>query len=204
MSRKSQSRGLNIKYAVLGEGITEQWYLQHLKILKGYKYSVRPSLFEDIGIEKAEAIIDDLISGGCDKIFFFTDYDTIVNQNKEIKFKRLVDKYKDEEGVFICDSMPCIEYWFLLHFTYTTKEYLNYNQVEQDLKKYIPDYKKKIKYLKEDKCFQLLISNGNLNKACLNAEKGLKQSQKENFGKHFPFTKVGKIITLFEEQKNNQ
>ncbi|QZT36930.1 RloB family protein [Halosquirtibacter xylanolyticus] len=204
MSRKRKGRGLNLKYAVLGEGITEQWYLKHLKDLKGYKYSIRPSLFADIGIEKAEDIIDELISGGCDQIFFLTDYDTIINQNKKAQFKKLVDKYKDEEGVFICDSMPSIEYWFLLHFTYTTKEYLNYEQIEQDLKKHIPDYKKKIKYLTEDRWFKQLMSNGDLDKACSHAQKGLKKYQKGNVGEHFPFTKIADIIREFEKQKNNQ
>jgi hypothetical protein len=31
MARKRKERGFKLRYAVLGEGITEQWYLTHLK-----------------------------------------------------------------------------------------------------------------------------------------------------------------------------
>jgi hypothetical protein len=45
-------------------------------------------LFDDLSIEDAESKIDQLLSGDADLIFYFTDYDTIVNQEKkEIKRK---------------------------------------------------------------------------------------------------------------------
>lgn len=46
------------------------------------------------------------------------------------------------------NSIPCFEYWLLLHFTYTTKAYRNLpgnssgNQIVNDLKKHIKDYEK--------------------------------------------------------------
>lgn len=169
MGRIRKPRRFKLKYAVLGEGITEQWYLSHLKKYKGYIYSIRPSLFADIGIEKAEGIIDELISGGCDQVTFLTDYDTIVNQGKKKEFNRLVDKNIDR--VLICDSMPSIEYWFLLHFIFTTKEYTNCDEVVKDLKNYISDYSKKKSYLERDKWFKILIKEDGLEKAISNAKK---------------------------------
>ena len=201
MGRIKKTRRFKLKYAVLGEGITEQWYLNHLKKYKGYIYSIRPSLFADISIEKAEGIIDELISGGCDQITFLTDYDTIVNQGKKKEFEKLVNKYKNVDGIFICDSMPAIEYWFLLHFIYTTKEYLNCDEVIRDLKIHISDYSKKKVYLEKDKWFKLLIKNNGLDTAISNAKKGLKQYKKGNVGNHFPFSKMAVILEEFEKQK---
>lgn len=89
MSRKSGIREVKKTYLVLGDGRTEQYYLKHLKALRGYKYSIRPSLFSSITIETAENIIDSHLSGGCDQIIYFTDYDTIVNQNKINDFQRI-------------------------------------------------------------------------------------------------------------------
>lgn len=201
MGRIKRERRFNLKYAVLGEGITEQWYLNHLKRYNGYRFSIRPSLFADIGIEKAEGIIDELLSGGCDQVTFLTDYDIIVSQGKIAEFEKLVNKYKDIKEVLICDSMPSIEYWFLLHFAYTTKEFINCDEVVRDLKSHISDYSKKKSYLEKDKWFKQLIKNDGLNKAISNATKGLKQYNKGGNGEHFPFSKMHLAIQEFEKQK---
>ena len=179
MARREKQVRYRFSFAVLGEGITEQWYLTHLKNLNGYNYSLRPKLFQDIGIEKAEGIIDELVSGGCDSVVFLTDYDTIVAQDKKDTFNKLVKKYEDKKEILIIESMPSIEYWFLLHFIYTTKEFANCDQVVRDLKKYIEVYSKKTVYLKTDKWFSILMNNGGLEKAIANAEKGLELKQKE-------------------------
>ncbi|MGQ1786904.1 MULTISPECIES: RloB domain-containing protein [unclassified Saccharicrinis] len=200
MGRIRRERRFNLKYAVLGEGITEQWYLSHLKKHKGYRFSIRPSLFADIGIENAEGIIDELLSGGCDHITFLTDYDTIVNQGKKVEFERFVSKYKDVEEVLICDSMPSIEYWFLLHFNYTTKEFVNCDEVVKDLKTHIVDYSKKKTFLKKDKWFKQLINEEGLNNAIGNASKGLKKYNKGGVGEYFPFSKMHLAIEEFEKQ----
>lgn len=195
-------RKLRLKTAVLGEGITEQFYLKHLKEKLGYNYSIKPSLFNDIGIEDAEGIIDDLISVGCDNIVFLTDYDTIVSQNKKNAFDKLVKKYAGNKSILICESMPSIEYWFLLHFIYTTKEFTKCEEVEAELKNHIKDYKKSIKYLKTDKWFSILMENEGLEKAKGNAEKGIKAFNQGNIGQYFPFSKVHLAIEEFEKQKN--
>jgi len=204
MRKLKKERRFNLKYAVLGEGITEQWYLNHLKKHNGYRFSIRPSLFADIGIEKAEGIIDELLSGGCDQVTFLTDYDIIVNQGKKGEFEKLVNKYKNIKEVLICDSMPSIEYWFLLHFAYTTKEFVSCDEIVKDLKNYIPDYSKKKSYLEKDKWFNQLIKNNSLNKAIFNATKGLKQYKNSNTGEHFPFSKMHLAIQEFDKQKNKK
>lgn len=201
MARRTKERRFRINHAVLGEGITEQWYLRHLKDHNGYTYSIRPSLFADVGIEKAEGIIDELVSGGCDSIIFLTDYDTIVAQNKKAEFDKLVQKYKDDEEVLICDSMPSIEYWFLLHFKYSTKLYATSDEVIKDLKNYIKVYSKKGKDLKTCAWFSKLVENDGIEKAIANAKKGLSKKEQEDVGKHFPFTKMHLAIEAFEKQK---
>src|ERR1035437_8851864 len=151
MSRQIVRRLLKANYVVLGDEITEQYYLKHLKGLKNYKYAIRPSLFAGLTIETAESIIDDLLTGGCDQIIYFTDYDTIVNQNKVEAFASLKTKYSGYEEVLICETMPSIEYWFLLHYQKTTREFRNADDVCEFLKKHIRDYSKKEDYLKNAK-----------------------------------------------------
>ena len=140
MTRQITRRLLKTNYVVLGDGLTEQYYLKHLKSLKNYKYAMRPSLFSGLTIETAESIIDDLLTGGCDQIIYFTDYDTIVNQNKQAEFERLKTKYERYDEVLICETMPSIEYWFLLHYQKTTREFTNSEEVFKFLKKHLKDY----------------------------------------------------------------
>ena len=202
MARKTKPRGFKQRYAVLGEGITEQWYLTHLKKFKDYRFSIKPSLFADIGLEKAERFIDELIDSGFDHITFLTDYDTIVLQDKQEKFEQLVNRYKDFDEVLICDSMPSIEIWFLLHFTFTTQEFVDYESIKRVLRRYLPGYEKTKKYLESEGWFESLVQEEGLEKARKNAKRLLKRRSEENVGKHFPFTKMPLAIEQFEKQKN--
>jgi hypothetical protein len=58
MGRKTGHKPLRKKFVVLGDGQTEQYYLEHLKGINGYRYSIRPHFFSRITIEAAELLID--------------------------------------------------------------------------------------------------------------------------------------------------
>lgn len=204
MGRTRKKRGFKLRYAVLGEGITEQWYLTHLKRYKDYRYSVKPSLFADISLEKAERFIDELLDGGCDHITFLTDYDTVVSQGKKNKFDELVKRYEDTEEVLICDSMPSIEIWFLLHFFYTTQEFPGYDAIKKVLEKALPGYEKTRKFLERDDWFNAMVADGGFEKARKYANRLLEEISKGTVGEHFPFTKMPLAIDVFDRQKNNK
>jgi len=36
-------------------------------------------------------------------------------------------------------SVPCFEFWYLLHFAYTTKPYQDFNEIRKELESYLPD-----------------------------------------------------------------
>lgn len=202
MARRNQHRRLKANYVVLGDGLTEQYYMKHLRILKNYKYSVYPSLFNSITIDIAECKIDELISGGYNLIVYFTDYDTIVNQNRKEVFERIKEKYASYPEVLICESMPSIEFWFLLHHIKTTKEFLNAKEAERELKKFISKYTKNGKnFLEKSKWVSDLCNNDKMKLAIKRASQILKQKEKEDVGRHFPFTKVHQGISLFEKMK---
>lgn len=105
MARKRKGKHKKKSIFVLGDGQTEQYYFDHLKNLRGYNYKIRPRLFDALTIENAESKIDELISGDADMIFYFTDYDTIVNQRKKDKFLAFKKKYQDNPNVFILESI---------------------------------------------------------------------------------------------------
>ncbi len=50
----------------------------------------------------------------------------------------------NKEGFTPVGSSPCFEYWFLLHFEYTDRPFLNCEAVQRQLKKYFPEYTKNL------------------------------------------------------------
>jgi hypothetical protein len=200
MARRELHRRLHTRYAVLGDGQTEQFYLKHLKTLKGYNYKIYPSLFDDIKIDIVEIKIDELLSGGCDQIIYFTDYDTIVKQGKQAEFKNLKKRLKDIPEVMICESMPSIEFWFLLHYKKTTREFNNAETVCHELEKFINSYSKAKLFLQNVKWVEDLCSESRLENATKNATEILIQKENQDVGIHFPFTKVHMGIDRFEQQ----
>jgi len=204
MARKIRRIRLKFKSAVLGDGQTEHYYFKHLKEIKGYRYSLRPYFFASISLSEADRLIDDLLNSGINKVFFITDYDTVVNQNTQQQFNSLINKYKTINEVLILETMPSIEFWFLLHYQFTTRPFLNASEAEVVLKRYLPNYNKKIAYLKDPQWVEELCSNNKTESAINNARKGLKTKDEGNIDSHFPFTNIHIGIEEFEKQKNRE
>ncbi len=145
-----------------------------------------------------------MLSGGCDLIVYITDYDTVVSQVKQKTFNDLVKKYEKNDEVLICESMPSIEFWFLLHYQLTTREFKNADEAAELLKKYIPDFSKSKDFLENRKWVEDLSGNGQLEKAITNARNVLRQKETDDVGRHFPFTRVHEGIEKFENEKKER
>lgn len=199
MARKQRIKHKRKSIFVLGDGQTEQYYFDHLKNLRGYNYKIRPRLFDDLSIENAESKIDELISGDADMIFYFTDYDTIVNQEKQDKFLAFKKKYQDNHNVFILESMPSIEFWFLLHFKKTTQHFTNSKDVEKELKKKLQGYSKRKQFLENSGWVEKLCENNQIEDARKKSIAILKEKQSISDEDYFPYTKVHIGIEKFEK-----
>ena len=62
----------------------------------------------------------------------------------------------------LCDSLTSIEYWFLLHYENTNRYFKDSAATENELRKHIPEYEKKSKFLEELKWVSDLCSDGKL------------------------------------------
>ena len=101
---------------IIGAGITEQWYFTHLKALRGYRAKIRPRFF---GTETAAGLDKKIEEVLRDEGIAICVFDTDVSTWNETECKKLAalqKKYEGNASVLLCDSMPSIEYWFLLHF----------------------------------------------------------------------------------------
>ena len=151
---------------IIGAGITEQWYFTHLKALRGYRVKIRPRFF---GTETAAGLdkkIEEVLRDeGIAVCVFDADVSTW-NDTERKKLAALQKKYKGNPSVSLCDSMPSIEYWFLLHYKHTTRHFGTSKSVIKELKKYIPQYDKTEQFLSNPKWVVDMSGEGRQELAC--------------------------------------
>lgn len=160
-NRKQQNRSLTI----LGEGMTEQCYFTHIRTLFGYHYTIKPYFFSVTSLAEMDKKITEAIADGG---FAIAVFDADVSSRNEVEKKKLESirkKYAKKKNVILCDSMTSIEYWFLLHFENTNRHFKDSAATEQELKKYITDYEKKVKFLQNIKWVSELCADEKLETA---------------------------------------
>ncbi len=173
---------------IIGAGITEQWYFSHLKALRGYRVKIRPRFF---GTETAAGLDKKIEEVLRDEGIAICVYDADVstwNEAERKKMAALQRKYEGNTSVLLCDSMPSIEYWFLLHYKHTTRHFGTSKAVIKELKKYIPQYDKTEQFLSNPKWVAEMSGEGRQEQACKSAD-----NTNTSGG---AYTKVQKAITI--------
>lgn len=155
---------------IVGEGLTERCYFIHLKRLQGYRYTCKPRNFMQQSLEEIQKLVDRVLADYGIAICVF-DADVARSKPSErLKLEQMRLKYKDNKNVVICDSMPSIEFWFLIHYLNTNKHFNSSKDVIEVLRKYIPDFSKHEKFLSQEKWVEGLLSEDGLKLACQRAE----------------------------------
>lgn len=211
-------------YIISGGLVTELCYFGHLAKCTKYKFNILPKFFgnEASYAEVFPRHIDEILSGNPDaRIYCVFDLDTIYgnlkSQNEAKRkcaiankktFELFKKKYALSQNVVLCPSMPCIEYWFLLHFENDTTLYKTCGKVikklESFMRGYFPDnclssealfkMKKtrnvdKIKlvsilktesYLSNGEWVRKLCENGKLENAVRTAEENINSAKKKD------------------------
>lgn len=166
MARKINTREQRQpRTVVVGAGITEFWYLKHLKRMLGFNYVLQPSLFGDESMLAIEHRIQDAVSGGASVICVF---DEDVRQWNEAERKRMDEihkKYDVSEQVVIASSMPSIEYWFLLHFENTNRYFGTSAKVIEALRRYLINFDKKEQFLRQEKWVMTMLEDNRMTDA---------------------------------------
>lgn len=195
MARQKGRKQVKFKVAIVGEGITEWHYFNDLKQNRKYTYEIKPSIPKHSDFKSIFSKAEELAEEGYDKIYCVLDLD-IIRADKSIseeylKLKRAVEK-KDQIKVF--ETMPCIEYWFLIHFKdFSTKIYPTYDSLKEEVKGYLPNYDKTHEYFRKVRIYTTLVTNGDLNKACDTSRK-LRQEKEESDNELCPFSEIDLVI----------
>ena len=124
-------RALKQSIIVIGEGITEKYYFQHLKRLANYKITVRPRFFHKTNS------ISHYIKKVVEVICVFNADGWKRNQKEKEYLNILYSEYGQSKNVIICDTLPAIEYSFLIHFVHTNRRFNNYKDLRNTLRRYL-------------------------------------------------------------------
>jgi hypothetical protein len=195
VARKSNvKRKEKFTVAIVGEGITEWHYFNDLKHIEKYKFEIKPDLPKHSDFNSIINKAKELIKKGYDIVYCVVDLDYIA-RNPTNKYNYNKEKNKSNKNIKFIETMPCIEFWFLLHFykIYSTRLYENYESLKNELKKYLPDYDKSENYFKCNKIYQKLKEANKLENAISYAQKLLLDKENSN-EKLFPFTKIHLLL----------
>lgn len=188
-SRVNTRETRQAKPTILGEGkVTEYYYFKHLCHLIRCPAEIDKSNFGRKAIGDFEDEIEQVLKGKGSVVVVF-DADVMAsNETERRRLQAIKDKYRNNENVLICDSYPCIEYWFLLHYADTHKLYSAprlSDKVVKDLCDYIPAYSKQGKWVEDSRWVAALRAEGQEQAARDRAVKYAEDSEQYSDGKSY-------------------
>jgi len=154
---------------IIGAGITEKWYFTHLQAKYCVRMKIRPRFFgKETVFTLEKKLMEVLKNGGRAIVVFDADVSTWNKAEKE-RLEIMKSKYAKNNRVLLCDSMPSIEYWFLLHYVNTNRHFGTSKAVIMELVKHIKVFDKTETFLKNQKWVDDMSADGRLESAAQRA-----------------------------------
>lgn len=170
MARRIKERKLkNPTITIIGEGATERYYFTHLKRLRGYNYVCKPRNFTEQTFDEMQKQIERVLADNGIAVCVFDADVTRTRPAEKAKFEDMRRKYADNPAVILCDSMPSIEFWFLLHYLNTNRYFATSDDVIDALHHYMPNFSKHQSFLSKETWVSDLLSDNRLDTAISNA-----------------------------------
>ena len=166
MARRVATKKFNrVRPTIIGAGITEQWYFTHLQHIFGLKMKVCPRFFGQEDIHALEKRIQQVLNDEGFAVVVFDADVTTWDDKEKARLVKLKSKYAENKNVVLCDSLPSIEFWFLIHYVNTTRTFRTSKDVIIQLKKYITNFDKNESFLKNEKWVRDMSADGRLESA---------------------------------------
>ena len=170
MARKIKERKLKSPtITIIGEGATERYYFTHLKSLRGYRYTCKPRNFTEQTFDDMQKQIDRVLEDNGVAVCVFDADVTRTRPSEKRKLNEMRRRYSGNSSVILCDSMPSIEFWFLLHYLNTNRYFSSSDDVITLLRRYIPQFSKHQSFLSKESWVAEMIADNRLETAIANA-----------------------------------
>ena len=106
--------------AIIGEGETEWFYFDSLRIACRYPFKVAPDFPQRSDINHILKLVESYLNKQYDYIVCLFDMDKLYQYPSEMQlYQRAKKEYSKKEyarKVMFVETNPCTEFWFLLHF----------------------------------------------------------------------------------------
>lgn len=203
-NQKNRKTKPTILFGIEGKNETEKNYFKDFQ-KRDNPYNIQFSCGRDTNPEN---ILENLLKTMEDKNIspengdiIFCVFDSDFKRDKQAQIDRVKVK-ACENNINMIMSVPAFEFWYLLHYEYTSHKFKSANELEKYLKKYISNYDKNMKKVNSitiDK-----VEQARENAIKLKKEFNLKDEDVIDKVEYLPSTDVYKIIdTLNELNKNN-
>ena len=186
--------------AIIGEGETEWFYFESLRIARRYPFKLSPGFPQHADIEHILKLAKAKLAEHYDYVVCLIDMDRLYEKPAEMQKYQSFKNRKENRDIIFIETSPCTEFWFLLHFLpdNTVRRFQNYDQLIPELKKYMPGYEKTKHYFIRTKLYDYLVANGSLERAKLNAEK-LSQMSKSLPEDRIAYSEIYKVVKLLND-----
>lgn len=184
--------------AVFGEGPTEWFYLDALRIAGRFSFKMHPSLPQHSDVNHILLQAKKCLNEGYDEVVCLMDMDRLRAFPKEMQRYEEAKRQKAYSRVTFIETDPCTEYWFLLHFVDACpgRQYDSYEELEAELRKYIPEYSKTEQYLRKNQWLTILSQKGSLENAISRARLSV---QRHKDGEPGAYTQMFKLFDKLKE-----
>lgn len=170
MARQIKERKLKSPtITIIGEGATERYYFTHLKRLNSYNYICKPRNFTEQSLEEMQRQIEKVIVDDGIAVCVFDADVSRIHPAEKAKLDNMRRKYAENPSVILCDSMPSIEFWFLLHYLKTNRYFATSEDVIKVLQKHIPTFSKQQSFLSKESWVTELLKDEKMKTAIANA-----------------------------------
>ena len=193
MARKVGKRQLRRPIiTIIGEGRTEWWYMLHLRSLCGLSYDMKSQFFSVTSPKDMRKKIDEVLKEQGFAVCVF-DMDVFENNSTSLlEYQSMISDYSNNDVLF-CETMPSIEYWFLLHYVNKNGYLRTCSDAIKEFKKYMKSYRRREDFLENEQWVKDLISDGKLQNAISRARLFGRQS-------NCCFSNMYKVFELFKRK----
>ena len=142
------ARVVSKSIAIIGEGETEWFYFDSLRVVCRFPFKVAPDFPQHSDIRHVLKLVESYIAKQYDYIVCLFDMDRLYQYPSEMQqYQSAKKKYSSKKyagRVMFIETNPCTEFWFLLHFLpiwcantmkLTSSYFRNYRSICQDMKR---------------------------------------------------------------------
>ena len=195
---------VNKSVAIIGEGETEWFYFDSLRISKRYPFKMVPGMPSHSDFGHILSLAERYSMEKFDYVICLIDMDRMKQLPAEMKKYLSIKHKKQYKKIWFIETHPCTEFWFLLHFlpNLSKRNYRSYEELIPELQKYMPGYEKTKRYFKKTDLYSFLEKHGDIERAVING-KYLSQLSKENPDDEICYSEVYRVIELLNELHKN-